>query len=101
MKKLVVLIAVGVLTAGMAMAGSEGEELFQKKCAVCHAGGGNIINPKKNLQKESLEANGIKTVDDIVAKMRNPGPGMAAFDEKSLPEAEAKAIAEYIQATFK
>jgi cytochrome c6 len=101
MKKLLVLTAAGILTAGLAMASPEGKELFEKKCAVCHPGAGNIINPEKTLHQKTREANGVKTVNDIVAKMRKPGSGMTTFDEKSLPDAEARAIAEYIQATFK
>lgn len=101
MKKRMVLTLAGVLTAGLAMAGSDGKELFQKHCGVCHVDGGNIINPRKTLHQDSLQANGIKSAEEIVAKMRNPGPGMTTFDEKALPEAEAKAIADYILATFK
>lgn len=74
---------------------------FDKHCAACHPKGGNIINPKKTLSKKSLTANGVKTEKDIVAKMRNPGPGMTKFDAKSVPDAEAKAIANYILATYK
>ena len=33
--------------------------------------------------------------------MRKPGPGMAAFDTKALPDKEAQEIAEYIIKTFK
>jgi len=33
--------------------------------------------------------------------MRNPGPGMTKFDEKTIPEETAKAIAEYILETFR
>ena len=40
-------------------------------------------------------------MDDIVDKMRHPGPGMMTFDETALPDAQAKAIAEYVLATFK
>jgi cytochrome c6 len=101
MNKTGIWIAVGLLTAGLAMANSQGQELFKKHCAVCHPNGGNTIKPEKTLQKATLEANGIKTVDDIIGTMRNPGPGMNAFDEKALPPAEARAIAEYVQETFK
>ena len=72
-----------------------------KNCAVCHANGGNIINPAKPINKKALEANGIAKPADIVGKMRNPGPGMTRFDEKTIPDKEAKAIAEYILKTFK
>jgi len=101
LKKVLVLTAAGVLTAGLAMASSQGEELYQKHCSSCHPNGGNIINAQKTLHKQSLEANGVKTVDDIVDKMRHPGPGMMTFDETTLPDAQAKAIAEYVLATFK
>jgi cytochrome c6 len=33
--------------------------------------------------------------------MRNPGPGMNKFDEKTIPDKEAKMIADYILKTFK
>src|SRR6185369_1958998 len=69
---------------------------FEEHCASCHPDGGNIINKAKPIDKKTLEKNGIKTWKDIVAKMRNPGPGMTKFDKKEIPDAEAKAIAVYI-----
>jgi cytochrome c6 len=78
-----------------------GEESFKKYCISCHAGGGNIIRATKTLHRKDREANGIKTAADIVRLLRNPGPGMPKFDEKAVPEAEAKAIAEYVINTFK
>jgi cytochrome c6 len=33
--------------------------------------------------------------------MRNPGPGMNAFDQKTISDAKAKDIATYILKTFK
>jgi cytochrome c6 len=77
-----------------------GEAKFKDHCAVCHPNGGNIINQKKALFKAGREANNIKTADDIIKNMRNPGPGMSKFDEKTLSDAEARAIAEYILKTF-
>ncbi len=81
--------------------GTSGEALFKDNCAVCHPNGGNIINPLKPLHKKEREANGVKTAADIVGKMRNPGPGMTKFDEKTISDADAKKIAEYILKTFK
>ncbi len=78
-----------------------GEAEFKDHCAVCHPDGGNIVNPAKTLHKKDLDANGIKKAADIVAKMRNPGPGMTQFDKKTIPDKEAKAIAAYILKTFK
>jgi cytochrome c6 len=108
MRKFIVLLsvfAVAVLMLGTVGTAKEqekkGEALFKQNCSPCHPDGGNIINPQKTLHKKALEANGIKKAADIVAKMRNPGPGMTKFDEKSLPEKDAKEIAEYILKTFK
>lgn len=78
-----------------------GETLFKENCSPCHPGGGNIINPQKTLHKKDREANNLKEAPDIVSKMRNPGPGMTKFDEKTLPDKDAKEIADYILKTFK
>ena len=80
--------------------GLRGEELFKQHCFPCHPDGGNVINPQKTLHKKDREANGIKTAADIVGKMRNPGPGMTKFDEQTIPDADAKEIAEYEIRTF-
>jgi len=77
-----------------------GEALFKQHCSPCHADGGNAINPQKTLHKKDREANGVKTAADIIGKMRNPGPGMTKFDETTLPDKDAQAIAEYELKTF-
>ncbi len=79
----------------------EGKALFQKHCAVCHPEGGNIINSKKTLYKKDLDANNLKTAEDIVSNMRNPGPGMTKFGEEKISNEEATKIAEYILHTFR
>lgn len=79
---------------------AEGKALFDKHCVQCHAGGGNIINPKKTLHAKDRKKHGIAKPEDIVKIMRNPGPGMLTFDEKTIPDKEAKKIAEYILKTF-
>ncbi len=79
---------------------SKGEKLFMANCKVCHPDGGNIVNPKKTLHKADREANGVTKVEDIIKRMRNPGPGMTKFDEKNYPDKDARAIAEYILKTF-
>jgi len=81
--------------------GKSGEELFKQHCAVCHPDGGNIVNPQFTLRKKDREAHGVKKASDIVGKMRNPGPGMTQFDKKTIPDKDAKKIAEYILKTFK
>jgi cytochrome c6 len=78
-----------------------GQHEFEEHCASCHPQGGNIVNAKKTLDKKAMTANGVKSAKDIVAKMRNPGPGMTKFDAKAVSDKEANAIAAYIMKTFK
>ena len=87
--------------AAEAKKGKAGEELFKQHCSMCHPDGGNIINPKKTLHAKDLKANHILKAEDIVKLMRNPGPGMANFDQKTVPDKEAMEIARYILKTFK
>jgi cytochrome c6 len=98
-----------LLPAGEAPKGMSGELLFKKHCAACHLDGGNILNPRKTLHKKDLDENNIKTAEDIVRKMRNPGPfpthpqdwgGMRMFDEKTITNDEALLIADFILKTF-
>lgn len=79
----------------------DGKKEFETHCAVCHPKGGNIVNAKKPLFSRSLKANGIKSSRDIIDKMRNPGPGMTKFDESTISEKKALAIADYIRKAFK
>ena len=99
---LILLVAVCVSgTTGIASgAGNSGEALFNQHCAACHPAGGNTVNPQKTLHKKDLAANGANTSSGIVSKMRNPGPGMTKFDEKTIPNKDAAAIAGYILKTF-
>lgn len=103
MKKMsTIVVSATMITAGAASAlAASGQELFTKHCAVCHPNGGNIIKPLHTLQKKNLEQRGIKNWQGIVKSMRNPGPGMNKFDQKTLPDKDARAIAEYILKTFK
>ena len=105
MKKLTALcaalLAASCLTTTVLAGQSAGAAAFEANCSECHYGGGNSVNPAKNLRSLTLKANGITSAQDIVAKMRNPGPGMTRFEPKELPDKEALEIAEYILATFK
>jgi len=103
----ILLSAVSILLVLLASSGSSaladgksGESLFKEHCSLCHPDGGNIVNPKKTLHKKDLEANNIKSKDNIVRIMRKPGPGMTIFDENTVPDKSAKEIAGYILKTF-
>jgi len=79
----------------------DGKKEFEEHCAVCHKDGGNLISPTKTLSKKDRQANGVKSAKDIIKLMRKPGPGMTAFDGKTISDKEAKAIAGYILKNFK
>ena len=96
-----VLALGGLLAVPAHAAKAKGETEFKKHCAVCHPNGGNIIKADKTLSRKDREKNGLKSATDIVTYMRSPGPGMTAFDQKALPDKEAKEIATYIITTFK
>ena len=98
---LVVSVFVSVTVATAKEQGKTGEALFKQHCSLCHPDGGNNVNSQKTLHKKDREANGVKAVSDIVGKMRNPGTGMTKFDEQTVPDTDAKTIAEYILKTFK
>ncbi len=110
MQKMSVTVALLLITSLSATSGfcdtKKGEKIdgkreFEEHCAVCHPDGGNVINAQKTLNKKTLMDNGVKSSKDILAKIRNPGPGMTKFDKKTISDKEAKAIAEYIFKTFK
>lgn len=103
MKKMLTVIVSTVFIAGGATTSlaASGQELFNLHCASCHKDGGNIINPKRTLSKKAMAEEGIKNAQGVVKFMRNPGPGMTKFDKATLPDKDAKAIAEYILKTFK
>jgi len=102
MKKMVICMAAlaCICVAGIAAAKEEkGKALFKQHCAVCHPDGGNIINQKKSLHRG--QNSNIKAAKDIIRAMRKPGPGMTKFDEKAIPETDAKLIADYIMKEYK
>jgi cytochrome c6 len=79
----------------------DGKKEFEEHCEVCHPNGGNLINSRKPLTRKALRASGVKSAKDIIDKIRNPGPDMTKFDENTISNKEAKAIAEYVLKTFK
>jgi cytochrome c6 len=85
MKKMIVLLVsvlamccFGAVASAEKASNDAGATDFKEHCAICHPEGGNIIKI-----------------------MRNPGPGMTAFDQKTISDGEAKDIAKYILKTFK
>lgn len=101
MKK-VAIFAAGVLVLGtVSLSFAEsGEEIFNKNCKACHANGGNIANPKKTLKKADMDANNVKTAADVVKLIRAATKPMPSYDAAKISDADAKACADYVMATF-
>jgi cytochrome c6 len=97
----IVVLCLFFVIAGKAVSAMSGEAGFKQHCAACHPNGGNIINLQKTLHKKDLDANNVKNAEDIIKLMRKPGPGMTPFDANTVPDKEAKEIANYILKTFK
>ena len=72
-----------------------GEYLFNKNCSVCHNNGNNLIIPEKNLKKETLEANGMNSIEAIFYQVTNGKNGMPAFGDRLYPQ-EILDISKYI-----
>lgn len=102
--KEVVFCLLALFTAGATglYAGQvRGEAEFREHCSECHFAGGNIVKATKTLSERDRVRNGVVSANDILKIMRAPGEGMTRFDEKTVPEEEARKIADYIIATFK
>jgi cytochrome c6 len=97
MKKSIIAVTVAACVGMMSdasFAAETGEAIYKAKCASCHPDGGNIMNAKATLK-------GIKDPKKVTGKIRKGGGGMPGFDAKSLSDADAKAVADYIVKTFK
>jgi cytochrome c6 len=79
----------------------DGEALFRQYCASCHPDGGNVSDPERTLYGSVLKKKQITTPDHVVRVMRRPLSRMIRFDAATLPDREARAIAEYVLKTFK
>ena len=78
-----------------------GEELFRQFCHNCHPDGGNVSDPKRTLHGSALRKNHVTKPEDIVRIMRRPLSRMISFDQDTISDKDARAIAEYVLNTFK
>lgn len=78
-----------------------GEELFMQFCHNCHPDGGNVSDPKRTLHGLALRKNHVTKPEDIVRIMRRPLSRMISFDQETISDKDARAIAEYVLNTFK
>ena len=101
--------ALAVLPTVAPVFAADGAQLFEAKCAACHAGGGNIVARGKTLDRQALAANGVgdlKAIESIVAMGQKQMPGFAeacapkpacTFGPR-LADDEITAVAKYVDA---
>lgn len=104
MKKLVslVLLALAIVTfsfAPPAFAGdaAKGASIFSANCAMCHGGGGNVINGAKTLKQDKLEQYGMASEEAIINQVTKGKPPMPGFKGR-LSDADIENVAAYVLA---
>ena len=92
-----VFLAAAMFTATPAWAGdaTSGAKIFSANCAACHAGGRNVINGAKTLQKEALDKYEMNSLDAIVNQVTNGKNAMPAFKDR-LSDAQIDDVATYV-----
>jgi cytochrome c6 len=97
-----VLLSLTLLLGGLAQpawAGdaANGAKIFSGKCASCHLGGNNVVNPQKTLKKDVLESFGMLSEAAIVTQVTNGKAAMPKFLGQ-LTESEIEDVADYVLA---
>ncbi len=94
---LVFLTATMFTFATPALAGdaASGAKIFGANCAACHAGGRNVVNGAKTLQKADLEKYEKNSIEAIVYQVNNGAGAMPAFKGR-LTDAQIEDVATYV-----
>jgi cytochrome c6 len=94
---LVFLTAAMFTFATPALAGdaASGGKIFSANCAACHAGGKNVINGAKTLQKEALDKYEMNSLEAITYQVNNGKNAMPAFKGR-LTDAQIDDVATYV-----
>ncbi len=82
-------------TAALASSPPNGQQIFAKNCAACHANGGNIIRRGKNLKKPALQRHKKDSIEAISTLVKEGKYAMPAYGDR-LSEAEIEAVAAYV-----
>jgi cytochrome c6 len=101
MKQAIFLCLMAVMLTGLfgiagmqqgTAAPASAEQFFKEQCAACHAGGGNIVNPKMPLKGAPL----LKTFAAFLSQIRKPQPPMPTFSPEKISDRQARKLYEYI-----
>lgn len=94
---LVATVVFGLTQPALAEDLDNGAKLFANNCAACHAGGKNVVNPQKTLQKADLEKWEMNDAAKIVAQVTNGKGAMPAFKGR-LSDSDIADVAAYVLA---
>lgn len=95
---LVMVIAVVALWgAPVAIAAdlADGAKVFSANCAACHAGGRNVVDASKTLQKADLEKYGMASLEAITTQVTQGKNAMPSFSGR-LTAAQIENVAAYV-----
>ncbi|TAD78058.1 MAG: cytochrome c6 [Oscillatoriales cyanobacterium] len=93
----IALVAAWLSLTGVAQAADldNGAKIFNANCAACHAGGRNVVNAAKTLQKDALAQFGMNSVEAIKKQVTNGNGAMPAFGGK-LSADDIEDVANYV-----
>jgi cytochrome c6 len=93
----IALVAAWLSLTGVAQAADldNGAKIFNANCAACHAGGRNVVNAAKTLQKDALAQFGMNSVDAIKKQVTNGKGAMPAFGGR-LSADDIEDVASYV-----
>jgi cytochrome c6 len=92
---LVLLLSISTGNPSWAADLGNGAKIFSAKCASCHMGGKNVVNPAKTLQKADLEKYAMNDLDAIKTQVTNGKAAMPAF-KGQLSDADIEDVASYV-----
>ena len=102
MKKVisVLMLAIAIFTFAFgspAFAGDAGagKQIFSANCAACHAGGKNLVNAAKSLNKADLDKYGMNSAEAIITQVTNGKAAMPAFKGR-LNDKQIEDVAAYV-----
>lgn len=97
LKRILMSVTFSCLAPSIAIAADleNGERIFSANCSACHAGGNNVIIPEKTLKKDTLEANGMNSVNAITYQVTNGKNAMPAFGGR-LDDSDIEDVANYV-----
>nr|YP_009396924.1 cytochrome c553 [Spyridia filamentosa]ARW66110.1 cytochrome c553 [Spyridia filamentosa] len=72
-----------------------GEDIFNSKCAACHAGGQNAVAPEKTLEIDVLTTNEMNSVEAIIKQVTNGKNAMPSFSAQ-LESDDIENVANYV-----